>query len=110
MTVKRTGVGTTQSVGLMRAEPIGLSELRFVRDVVAEFAPDWTAELDGICTDEATIVVVPENGDDEAGPSFVISRESYGYRLDQVHWDTIRDVGLFAALADVMIAVRQRLS
>jgi len=110
MTVKRTGVGTTQSAALIRAEPIGLTELRFVRDVLAEFDPDWTAELDGICTDEATIVAVPESGDDEVGPSFVISRESCGYRLDQVHWDTIRDAGLFASLADVMIAVRQCLS
>ena len=47
---------------------------------------------------------------DATGPSFVISRESYGYRLDQVHWDTIRDIGLFSSLADAMSAVRQRLS
>ena len=40
----------------------------------------------GICANEATLVVTPEDGDDETGPSFVISRETYGLRLDQVHW------------------------
>ncbi len=110
MTVKRTSLGIPQSVAPVRAEPIGLSELRFVRDALAEFAPDWATELDGICSDEATLVIVPENGDDEVGPSFVVSRENYGYRLDQVHWDAIHDLGLFASLADIMAAVRRLLT
>jgi hypothetical protein len=108
--MKRTGTASAQSFAVVRAEPIGLGELRFVRDTLAEFAPDWCAELDGICSDEATIVVVPESGNDETGPSFVVSRESYGYRLDQVHWDATRGMGVFGSLADVMTVMRQCLS
>ena len=43
-----------------------------------EIAPDWAVELEGICDEEATLVVLPEGGDDAIGPSFVISRETYG--------------------------------
>ena len=110
MTVKRTSTGTTRSVTVVSVEPIGLGELRYLRDALAEFAPDWCAELDGICADEATLVVVPDSGDDMTGPSFVVSRESYGYRLDLVHWDNMQGIGLFPSLVDIMAAIRTRLS
>jgi hypothetical protein len=87
-------------------QPLGLTDLRFVRDAIESFAPDWTAELAGICVDEATVVVVPESGDDASGPSFVISRDSFSYRLDRIHWDLMNEVGSFASLGDVMTAVR----
>ena len=110
MPVKRSGPVATRSVPVVQAEPLGLSDLRYVRDVLADFAPDWCAELDGICSDEATLVIVPEHGDDETGPSFLISREGFGFRLDQVHWDEPQDLGRFSALADVMTAVQKVLA
>ncbi len=106
MSTKRPGFAGLQPVPVVRAEPLNIGDLRFVRDMLAEFAPGWCAELDGICADEATLVIVPEHGDDEAGPSFVISREAFGYRLNQVHWDELRDLGIASTLADAMAAVR----
>jgi hypothetical protein len=110
MTAKRTGLSATQTIAVVRSEPLGLAELQFVRCLLADFAPEWCAELDGICADEATLVLVPESGDDMTGPSFVISREGFGYRLDQVQWDDIRDAGLFSTLADAIASVRQTLT
>jgi hypothetical protein len=110
MSVKRVSLGAGCARAIVQPERLGLPELHVMREVLADFAPEWTAELDGICADEARLVVVPENGDDATGPSFVISRENFGYRVDQVHWDAMRDVGLFASLGDVIAAVRRILT
>lgn len=110
MPVKRSGLAASHSIAIVHAQPLGRPELRFVRDALADFAPEWSAELGGICADEATLVVVPEGGDDLAGPSFIVSRENFGYRLDQVHWDRMCSLGLFSNLADVMAALGLRLS
>jgi len=99
----------SQSISIIHAPPLGLADLRFVRDALGDMAPDWCAELEGICADVATIVIVPEDGDDASGPSFVISREGFSYRLDQVRWDQVRDIGVFATLPDLMTAVQQQM-
>ena len=44
------------------------------------------------------------------GPSFVISREGFGFKLDQLHWDEMHELGTYSALADVVTAVEMRLS
>ncbi len=107
MRVKRSSVASARQAAMpAEIQPLGLTDLRFVRDAIESFAPDWTAELAGICVDEATVVVVPESGDDASGPSFVISRDSFSYRLDRIHWDLMNEVGSFASLGDVMTAVR----
>jgi hypothetical protein len=77
--------------------------------VLAELAPNWTAHLQGICAYEATLVIVPQGGDDAIGPSFLISRETYGLRLDQVHWDDMTEIGVYASLSDVVSVLRTRL-
>jgi hypothetical protein len=89
--------------------PLGRAELEFVQRAMAEIAPDWSVELEGICVDEATLVLLPDGGDDELGPSFVISREACRLRVDQVHWDTLTEVGVFTSMADVLEALRVRL-
>ena len=107
MRVKRSTVAAVREPVIpVQTQPLGLADLRFVRNAIDSFAPDWTAELAGICADEATVVVVPESGDDTTGPSFVISRDSFSYRLDQVHWDTMNELGNYANLTEVMAAVR----
>lgn len=106
MRVKRSSVTTVRDpVIAVETKPLGLADLRFVRDAIHVFAPDWTAELAGICADEAAVVVVPESGDDAAGPSFVISRDSFRYRLDRVHWDQMNDLGSYPSLGDVVAAI-----
>jgi hypothetical protein len=90
--------------------PLGKAELTWIRRSMADIAPEWAAELQGICADEATLVLVPDGGDDAIGPSFVISRETFGLRVDQVHWDLATEVGTFASLAQVMEVLRLRLA
>ncbi len=93
-----------------RIAPLGQTELAFLQRAMADIAPDWAVALEGTSAEEATLVVVPEDGDDATGPSFVVSRETYGLRVDQVHWDTLTEVGVYAALADVVTALQVRLA
>jgi hypothetical protein len=67
--------------------PLGKADLALVQRAIAEITPDWAVALEGISAEEATLVLVPDDGDDRSGPSFVISRETYGLRVDQVQWD-----------------------
>jgi hypothetical protein len=90
--------------------PLGGADLAYVQHAMAQIAPDWVVELEGICSEEATLVVVPDDGDDATGPSFVISRETYGLRVNQLHWDAVTEVGVFASLNDVLTALQARLS
>jgi hypothetical protein len=90
--------------------PFGDADLAYLQRAMAEIAPDWAVELEGICAEEATLVVVPDDGDDASGPSFVVSRETYGLRVDQVHWETMTEVGVFVSLSDVVTALQFRLA
>jgi hypothetical protein len=89
--------------------PLGDADLTYLRNAIEEIAPDCSVELEGICPQDATLVVVPEDGDDFAGPSFVVSRETYGLRVSQVQWDEISEIGVFASLSDVVLALEVRL-
>jgi hypothetical protein len=89
--------------------PLTTLEQRGVAEALAEFTPLWSIELQGICVDDATLVILPESGDDMLGPSFVISRDTMAYRLDQVHWDRIWEVGQYSSLMDIVPVIRQRI-
>jgi hypothetical protein len=93
-----------------RIPPLGTADRAYVARAMAAIAPDWVVEMEGICAEDATLVVVPEDGEDETGPSFVISRETYGLRVDQVHWDGLTELGVFASLSDVVSALEARLA
>jgi hypothetical protein len=90
--------------------PLGVADLALVQRAMAEIAPDWAVALESICVDETTLVLVPDDGDDRSGPSFVISREAYGLRVDQVHWDEVTEIGVFASLTDILQVLRLRLA
>lgn len=92
------------------APPLGYAELVFMQIEMGGIGPAWSVELHGFCAGEATLVLVPEDGDDSTGPSFMITRETYGLRMEQVHWDTLTEVGVFASLNDVLEAIRPRLA
>ena len=94
----------------MRVQPLGLSELALVQAAMADAAPEWTVELHGICAEDATMVLLPEDGEDAAGPSFMISRETYGFRIDQVHWDEVTEIGVYATMHDIVDVLRLRLA
>jgi hypothetical protein len=90
--------------------PLGDADLALVQRAMAEITPDWAVALESIRADETTLVLVPDDGDDRSGPSFVISREAYGLRVDQVHWDEVTEVGVFASLTDALKVLRLRLA
>lgn len=89
--------------------PLTKAEQRSVAEALSDFTPLWAIELQGICVDDATLVVLPESGDDMLAPSFVISREAFGYRLNQVHWDRVSELGQYASLMDTVAMIRQRI-
>jgi hypothetical protein len=111
MSIKRPIAPTSQKAAIgLKSPPFGSGELAVFRRVIEEIAPDWTVELDGICTDEASLMVVPDGGDDQTGPSFAVTRETYGFRVDRVRWDVMTEVGVFTSLQDVLVAVRGQLA
>ena len=111
MSIKRPGYPVNaEPVFTLPAPPIGGADLDFVQRALADAAPSWSVELEGICADEATLVLLPEDGDDANGPSFMISQENYLFRLDQVHWDVMTELGSFASIADLIIVLRERLA
>lgn len=81
-----------------------------VRQAIAYIAPDWSVELEGAGAEDATLVVLPEDGDDSTGPSFIVTREAGGFRVDQLHWDSLTEVGMFSSLSDVTETLRLRLA
>jgi hypothetical protein len=89
----------------IRIEPLGNRDRMAVESTLAEVAPDWSVELQGICTEEATLIVLPEGGDDAYGPSFAISRDAFGLRLDQLHWDELTEIGVYASMNDLLDAM-----
>jgi hypothetical protein len=111
MATKRFSQQTTLKPALaVPVLPLGYGDLTLMQSALGEIAPDWTVDLQGMCANEATLAVVPDGGDDGIGPSFLISRETYGFRLDQVHWDMMTEVGFFASLMDVVSALQPRLA
>lgn len=104
MSIKRTGYQTDRiSASAVPARSIASDEVALVQRAMSAIAPNWSVETQA--TDDATVIVLPEDGDDAAGPTFMISRETYGFRLDQVHWDVLTEVGFFASMNDVVAAL-----
>jgi hypothetical protein len=111
MSNKRLGIHCSQELAFAApVPPISTADFELVERAMAEIAPEWAVELQGICADEASLVLVPEDGDDAMGPSFLISRETYGFRLDQVHWEVLTEAGVFASINDVVAALAARLA
>jgi hypothetical protein len=91
-------------------QPLGSLELSLFRSVIGVIAPDWTVELHGFCAGEASLIVVPDSGEDLTGPSFAVSRESFGFKLDQVHWDVVTEIGVYSTLPEVLATIRRELA
>ena len=113
MTTKRTSSRTIQTVAFpvnAPVRPIGDMERGLVQAAMSEIASEWSVELESNNPDDAILVLLPDGADDATGPSFVISRDSFGLRLDQVHWDRLTEIGIFDSLADVLATLRPRLA
>jgi hypothetical protein len=78
--------------------PLGPADVTHVQRTIADIAPEWSVELHGICAAETTLVLLPADGDDAMGPSFMISQNGTGYLVDHVHWDIVTEIGIFGSL------------
>ena len=111
MSIKRAAFQILQqrafSVGV---QPISAADLAFMEQAITDLAPELSVEMHGVCADQAFLILLPEDGDDSKGPSFMITRETFGFRLDQVHWDAVTEVGVFASLNDVVSVLGVRLA
>ncbi len=111
MSTKRSSIQTSPKAAVgVKAPPFGSADVTIFQRVIDDVAPDWTVELDGICAGEASLLVLPDGGDDQTGPSFAVSRETYGFKLDRVRWDVMTEIGVFSSLQDVLAAVRGQLA
>jgi hypothetical protein len=84
-------------------------DLDMVKELLAEIAPDWSAELNHASHDESTIVVMPPGANDMIGPAFVLHRSNGQVHLDQFRWDEYRKLGGFRTFDDALAAMRSRL-
>lgn len=87
---------------------ISTRELHIIEAMLKDVAPQWSVELHGISFDDTSLIILPEDGEDALGPSFMISQEGYGLRLDQFHWDELTEIGAFptlSAVVDVLVTL-----
>ncbi len=75
------------------------ADLASVAHAVAAITADWTVELSQVFADEANLIIMPEHGDDDTGPTFVIYHDDGMFCVDQVHWDSCTPIGHFHSLA-----------
>jgi hypothetical protein len=111
MSYKRSSGQTNRKTAIaVPLPPLGAADQAFFQSVMNEVAPGWTVELQGFCADEANLILLPDEGEDLNGPSFAVSRESYGFRVDQVQWDEMTEVGIYASLREVLDIICRRLA
>jgi hypothetical protein len=84
-------------------------DLDLVQGLLAEIAPDWSAELNHSSPDESTIVVTPAGANDMIGPAFVLHRSGGRVHLDQFRWDEYRKLGGFRTFDEALALLRSRL-
>ncbi|HXT80106.1 MAG TPA: hypothetical protein VN702_11105 [Acetobacteraceae bacterium] len=94
---------------LPEGRPLCIGDVAMMAAAIADVAPDWSVELQGICADEASLIMLPETADDAIGPSFVVQKAACGFRLDQFHWDAYSEIGAFSTMDEVVHAVRAKL-
>lgn len=82
---------------------IGTREHADVADAVMEIAPDWSVELCGVTLDDRCVVVMPEDGDDMTGPTYIIRRSGSLVVLEEMRWD---ECHVIAACGDLHDAIR----
>jgi hypothetical protein len=84
-------------------------DLEVVKDLLAEIAPEWTAELNHASQNESTIVVTPAGANDILGPAFVLHRSRGRVHVDQFRWDEYRKLGGFRTFNEALALLRSRL-
>jgi hypothetical protein len=91
-------------------EPLGPGQCEHLASVVAGLGPTWSVELHYDVLGQATIVVLPEDLDDAIGPTLIIHAGQSAFHLEELCGEAYRKLGEHLAWADVLRAVRVRLT
>ena len=106
MSIKLPGVQTSDIIAFpVRGRPLDQAAHALVQRAIANISSEWSVEPWAECSDDAALILVPNDGDDAVGPSFMICREACGFRVNQVHWDTLTAVGVFTSLNAAITAL-----
>jgi hypothetical protein len=84
--------------------------MAYAYGAIADLAPDWSIELHETPSGEASLMLMPEDADDEVGPTFVLRSDDGAFFLARYRWDRYSEVGEFYSLPDAMLAVRRELA
>jgi len=80
-------------------------DLQLVEALLIDVAPQWAVELHGTSIEDASLVIVPENGEDACGPTFAISTEAFDLRVHKIHWDDVTELGFYPDINAAVAAV-----
>jgi len=88
---------------------LGPREHADVSDAVMDVTADWSVELCGVSLDDRSLVVMPEDGDDMTGPTFIIRRAGAMVVMEEMRWDECRTVAACTDLHELIHDLRGRL-
>ena len=77
-----------------------------VAGALSHFLPKWSVELTGGDGEAQSIVILPEDGEDETGPALVVSHNDGRYYIDAFQWDRYWTIGEYNEWPAVLREVR----
>jgi hypothetical protein len=101
--------GHVASRAYIRAHGLDEIDCQMLSDTVRAAAPAWSAEAHRDPSGEISLMVVPPDADDAAGPTLVIHRVAAALHMDQFRWDNYAPIGEYQDLEAVLRAVRHLL-
>lgn len=93
-----------------RPASLDASDLAYAYGTIADLAPGWSMELHETLSGEASLMLMPEDADDEIGPTFVLRSDDGSFFLARYRWDSYSELGEFGSLPDAMRVVRRELA
>jgi hypothetical protein len=85
---------------------LGLEQCNHLAAAIAEIVPGWSVELHHDVLRQPTIIIQPENIDDNILPTLVVYGDETGFHLEELRWDTYCKLGAYQAWADLVRSVR----
>jgi hypothetical protein len=90
-------------------EPLEPGQRQHLAAALAGLVPDWSVELQYDVLGEATIVILPDDPDDDICPTLIVHADESAFHLEELCGDDYRKLGSYWGWADVPRAVRIRL-
>jgi hypothetical protein len=90
-------------------EPLEPGQRLHLAGALAGLVPNWSVELHCDVLGEATIVVPPDDPDDDICPTLIVYADKSAFHLEELCGEDYRKLGVYRGWADVLRAVRIRL-